>query len=120
MDNDETADEETMAEFRDDIKSEISKFSAVLVPDDSSHCADFGISFIHLRSDFYTWRNKAKNFLTYEWLSLAKTSAPDNVDVLDWRHRTIFCQSRNAFRGMIARKSGENYLDDPGIATIFS
>ena len=41
MDNDETADEETMAELKEDIKSEISKFNADLIPDDSPHCADY-------------------------------------------------------------------------------
>ena len=104
MDNDETADEETMAELKEDIKSEISKFNADLIPDDSPHCADYAISFIHVRSDFYTWKNKAKNFLTYEWLGTSKTENL-KVDELDWRHRVIFCQNRNAFRNIVARKS---------------
>jgi len=66
-----------------------------------SRKTDFGISFMHSRSDYYSWKDKAANFLTYDWLTqIARISPHGRLAPYG------FCRTNRVFCGIVATPAG--------------
>lgn len=108
LDHNTTYDEDEETELRDDVKNEIEKYGGVIVSDTIPR-VDFAISFMHSRTDFYYWRNKADHFVTYDWLT---SNAKNNFTVTtNWKDLVYFCQSNRLFSGMKIAPTGFDKFD---------
>ena len=106
--NNTTYNAEEEGELREDVESEIKKFGGIMISDSDSRKTDFAISFMHSRSDYYSWKDKAANFLTYDWLTQNKSPEFPLTD--DWHHLVYFCRTNRVFSGIVATPAG--YKDD--------